>query len=343
MPIFHEEKPIDAEQVRQYAERLSRGDHPQELNIDGADIRPLGQGYNNQLFELVSEYGAYVLKIYPRDRTQRLIRENKVLNLLNHTGVVPEVVLAVTVAEELEAPVLLYKKLPGAPVEISTADRQDLDHLQAVWHTVHGADLPDDPIVRKKAGPYTPEDNLRYIEKTIQSIDRTNTGLDAWTADMVKSVKDAYREVKRRNLRIDLWREPIHTICQADCRPANVLKVADGEFRLVDWEHAGVMDPLYEVAGFVWHPESLGMPAENRNYVIRAYCDQSRDLFAFEKIQVYQWILPVQWAVRILSLIIEYDRQIIQPWVTPRSVEALKTDVLTYLDRARRMRDGVYS
>jgi thiamine kinase len=42
-------------------------------------------------------------------------------------------------------------------------------------------------------------------------------------------------------------------LCHNDIHPANLLRLPDGELRLVDWEYAGLADPLYEFAVLAEH------------------------------------------------------------------------------------------
>jgi thiamine kinase-like enzyme len=113
-----------------------------------------------------------------------------------------------------------------------------------------------------------------------------------------------------------------------------VVKDEPDRVALVDWEHAGIMDPFYEVAGFFWNPESAGIKAGLREEAIAGYCERSADSHASGKMEVYQSILPVQWCVRVLSLIEGYGRQAVQPWNEPRSLEALWEDLDRYIGLA---------
>ena len=71
-----------------------------------------------------------------------------------------------------------------------------------------------------------------------------------------------------------------------------------------------------------------------RQEAIGDYCEQSAQSHAFEKMAVYEAILPVQWCVRILSLIEGYDREAIQPWSERRPLESLWGDLDRYVGLA---------
>ncbi len=337
MPKFSYHPQIDTESVQRYARNLVNSGHPLAPSFTDGNIRLLGHGYNNQLFEIESAYGSFVLKVYPAGHAHRLVREYKVLSLLQPIGAMPEVLLAEPYAKDLGVPVLIYKKLPGEAVQAETLARSDLIQLQDLWQKIQRVHMPADPIIQESVGPRIPEDCIRFIEKTIQSMARSETGNTLFFQEAFEQLVRLFQNLKRLDLRMGLWQEAPQCLCQADCRPANMLKDEIGKIRLVDWEHAGLMDPIYEVVGFFWHPETLALPIQEREYGMRLYCEHSADKYAFEKMQIYQPILPVQWATRILKMIDDYDEQMTRPWVTLRSVEDLSTDVTTYLQIASKV------
>jgi aminoglycoside phosphotransferase (APT) family kinase protein len=335
MPIASNHPTVDTESVKRYARNLTTSGHPLVSYIRDGNISLFDHGYNNQLFEIEGDYGSYILKVYPVTHGSRLVREYKVLSLLEPIRAMPEVILAETYAKDLGVPVLIYKKLPGEAVQTETLARSDVIQMQDLWQKIQRLPIPADPMIKEFVGPRMPEDCIRYIEKTIQSMTRSVTGHMLRYQEELKQLVGLFQNLKGLDLRKRLWQDASHCLCQVDCRPGNMLKDEIGTIRLVDWEHAGLMDPIYEVAGFFWHPETLALPEQEREYGIRIYCEQSPDKYAFEKMQIYQRILPVQWATRILKMIDEYDEQITRPWVSLRSVEDLSTDVMTYLQWSR--------
>lgn len=337
MPRSSSHSPIDTKSVQRYARNLVNSGHPLASSFIDGNVRLLGHGYNNQLFEIAGAYGSYVFKIYPVGHAQRLIRENTMLSYLKPIGAMPDVVLAEPYAKDLRVPVLIYKKLPGQAVQAEALDRDALIQLQDLWQKIHRLPIPADPVLRESAGPRMPTDCMWYIEKTIQSMARSEAGSNLIFQEACAQLEGLFQNLRRLDLQTGLWQAAPQCLCQADCRPANILKDEFGKIWLVDWEHAGLMDPIYEVAGFFWHPETLALPGQDREYCMRLYCEHSEDKYAFEKMQVYQSILPVQWATRILKMIDEYDEQVTQPWVTLRPVEDLWTDVTGYFQIAHKM------
>ena len=330
-PIFGSES-TDVAAVSRYLSRLSRDGHA--FASDRSRIRPLGGGYNNRLYEIENAAGIYVIKIYPADSAQRLGREYAAMERLSFLDTVPNAVTGDPRVPELSAPVLIYEKLPGSPVEPGSMTREDLDVILETWIAVHGLSEPGDSPLGRHAGPVRPVDCLRYIDETIHATALTAAMEDPSFRHAMERLRDLRRCLAMMDPRSALWEDFRPSLCHGDCRPANVLRTSHGRIGLVDWEHAGFMDPFYEVAGFFWHPESVGLETSVRDGALESYCERSNDPHAFEKMAVYQAILPVQWAVRILSLIEGYDRQIVQPWNEPRPLEALWSDLDRYLGLA---------
>ncbi len=322
----------DAAAVSHYLSRLAGDGYA--FASDQSRIRPLGGGYNNRLYEIEHASGIYVIKVYTADQAQRLDREYAALKRLSFLDSVPNVVTGDPRAPELSAPVLIYEKLPGSPVEPSSMTREDLDVLLETLFAVHGLSHPGDSPLARRAGPVRPVDCLGYIDETIHATALTAAMEDPSFRCAMEQLRDLRRCLAMMHLKPALWTDSQSSLCHGDCRPANVLRTGCGRIGLVDWEHAGIMDPFYEVAGFFWHPESAGLETSIRDGSMESYSEQSNDPHAFEKMAVYQTILPVQWAVRILSLIEGYDRQKVQPWNEPRPLEALWADLDRYLGLA---------
>ncbi len=330
-PLFGSES-TDVAAVSRYLSRLAGEGHAFALNR--SRIRPLGGGFNNRLYEIENASGIYVIKIYPADQAQRLDREYAAMERLSFLDTVPNIVTGDPRIPELSAPVLIYEKLPGSPAEPSSMTREDLDALLETWIAVHGLSDPGDSPLARQAGPVRPVDCLRYIDETIHATALTAAMEDPSFRHAMERLRDLRRCMAMMELRSALWADSLPSLCHGDCRPANLVRMGCGRIGLVDWEHAGIMDPFYEVAGFFWHPESAGLETSVRDGALESYCERSNDPHAFEKMAVYQAILPVQWAVRILSVIEGYDRQKVQPWNELRPLEALWSDLDLHLGLA---------
>ena len=322
----------DLAAVARYLVRLAGDGHA--FAAGQIPIRPMGGGFNNRIYEVDTGGGIYLVKVYPADRSQRLEREYAAMKRLSFLEAVPSAVAGDPWAAELNAPVLIYEKLPGAPVDPASMTREMLNPLLETMLAVHGISDPGDSALTTPAGPARPRDCLNFIDETLRAMAATAAMNEPPFREALDRLRDLRRYLDMIDLRPALWADCLPCLCHGDFRPANVITTGPGRVALVDWEHAGIMDPFYEVAGFFWHPESAGLEASLREEAIGDYCERSAQPHASEKMAVYQAILPVQWCVRILSLIEGYDRQAVQPWNEPRPLEALWGDLDRYVGLA---------
>lgn len=318
--------------VSRYLARLASDGHA--FAAGRCRILPMAGGFNNRIYEVDTDQGTYLLKVYPHDRVRRLEREYAAMKRLSTLEGVPVAVSADARAAGLNAPVLIYRKLPGSPHEPAGMNREDLYLLLGIVARVHGIRDPGDPVLARPAGPASPDDCLRYMDETLRTLSATAAMNDPSFRRTVDRLHDLRRGLELMDLRPALWTDASPRLCHGDFRPANVIKEDPNRIALVDWEHAGIMDPFYEVAGFFWHPESVGLGAGLREEAIAGYCERSGDPHASGKMDVYQAILPVLWCVRVLSLIEGYGRQAVQPWNEPRPLEALWEDLERYIGLA---------
>ena len=325
-------KSPDPAAVSCYLARLAGEGHA--FAAGQSHIRPLGGGFNNRIYEVDTGGGIYLVKVYPADRGQRLEREYAAMKRLSSLKAVPKAVTGDPWAAELNAPALVYEKLPGVPVKPAGMTREDLNPLLEIMHAVHGISDPGDVSLTRPAGPVRPRDCLDFIGETTHAMAATAAMNDPRFREALDRLRDLRRCLDMMDLRPGLWADCPPCLCHGDFRPANLIKAEPDRIGLVDWEHAGTMDPFFEVAGFFWHPECAGMEASLREEAIGDYCERSADPHAFERMAVYLAILPVQWCVRILSLIEGYDRQPVQPWNEPRPLEALWDDLEQYIGLA---------
>ena len=319
---------VEEKMVSRYLAKLVGGKHV--FASGRRQIRPLGGGFNNRLYEIEIDASAYVIKIYPIDRMQRLDCEFAAMEQLSFLDTVPNVVIKDRMAVELSAPVLIYEKLPGLSMDPASISLEDLEALLETWVKVHGITFSNATPLAKPAGPASPEDCLRYIDKNLYAMATSDAMHESSFRNAIDRLNDQRRCLALMNLNLTLWNESHFHLCHGDCRPSNLLRMGPGRIGLVDWEHAGTVDPFFEVASFFTHPESIKIATCIRERALESYCERSDDPYSFEKLNVYQTILPFQWAVRILSLIVDYDRQVVQSWNKKRPKEALWSDLDYY-------------
>lgn len=322
----------DSSAVARYLARLA-GDG-RAFAAGQSHIRPLGGGFNNRIYEVDTGSGIYLVKVYPADRGQRMEREYAAMKRLSFLEAVPEAVTGDPWAAELKAPVLIYEKLPGTPVKPAGMTREELNLLLETMGAVHGISDPGDSALTRPAGPARPRDCLDFMDETMHTMAETAAMNDPPFREALDRLRGLRRCLGMMDLRPALWADYPPCLCHGDFRPANVIRTGAERIGLIDWEHAGIMDPLFEVAGFFWHPESAVLEAGLREEAVGDYCERSAHPHTFEKMAVYQAILPVQWSVRFLSLIEGYGRQAVQPWNELRPLPSLWGDLDRYVGLA---------
>lgn len=322
------------EPIRQYVRSLGVMFRALAGSCSDVWVAPLGQGWNNRLYEIRTISGEYVLKVYPAGREERMRREYAALRALESVGSIPRACLSDAAAAFIDAPVLIYQKVPGRPIHGEELTEQDLDQLAEVWQRVHRLEPVRDTLLQTAVGPWEPAECLAYIERDLKTLSAYPVEGDPRLSDAVKQLRGLMRYAGLMDLKRSLWREPRLRLCQGDHRLANVIKDETGKLWLVDWEHAGIMDPAYEVAGFLWHPETSALTPSHRSQFIRAYCERSDNPFCYEQVSIYLSLLPLQWVSRLLILIVSGGAQPVQPWVTPLPVERLWLDLHRYLHAA---------
>ncbi len=330
-PRRDDESP-DLASVARYLARLAGDGHA--FAAGQCHIRPLGGGFNNRIYEVDSGGGIYLVKVYPADRHQRLEREYAAMQRLSFLEAVPTAVTGDPWAAELNAPVLIYEKLPGTPVRPESMAREALNQLLETLLEVHGITDPGYSSLSRPAGPVRARDCLDFIDETLRALTATAAMNDPSFREALDRLRDLRRGLDMMDLRPGLWADCPPCLCHGDFRPGNVIRTGADRIGLVDWEHAGIMDPLFEVAGFFWHPQSAVLETGLRKEAIADYCERSTHPHASEMMAVYQAILPVQWCVRILSLIEGYDREAVQPWSEHRPLASLWGDLDRYIGLA---------
>ena len=317
--------------VRSYLGYLVTTGHPVASSFRAADIRLLGRGNNNQLYELVSDRGVYVLKIYPIGRERRMRLEWEALRVLEPLRVAPVPVLGEVHARYLEAPTLIYRKISGAPLEMGHLTSVDMDRLQTVWNTIQGIPVSALSLLREPAGPSTPLDCLVSIDGNLHELRQGGAQHDRRLKEGIENLLRLRRGYEGISVADGLWQDARLSLCQVDNQPRNILQDEQGVLWLIDWEHAGLMDPACEVASFFCHPEGTVVSTQNRLDCIRMYVEQTGDRKAFDKITGYLRVLPLQWLARSLKAIQNRPMQPVQPWITFRSVDELWEDHDKYL------------
>lgn len=303
-------------------------------------VSVLGHGYNNLLYTLSTDAIDLVLKVYPQGRQDRMQREHAALSLLSSVDSVPDLVLGEPNARFIERPVLIYYKVTGSPLDADKIGPADLDGLAEIWATIHGTQVPNAGPLAKPVGPSAPRMCLDLIDRELLSLKGSLDQQSPLVHETLTYLHEFRRCLDMLDLKPHLWREPQGRLCQADSQLTNVVKGSCGMLYLVDWEHAGLMDPAYEIASFFQRPDSLQLSRKQRDNCIDRYVDRRGISADRDRIAVYLTVLPVQWVARLTSLLASQNSTPMQPWITPRSNEELAADLREAMALARDTLDG---
>lgn len=317
-------------EIRRYLVFARATGPPEAAHWAEAEISLLGHGSNNRLYELTTPEGAYVLKMYPAGREIRMRREYEALCELEPWGVAPQAMAGDPAGRHVDAPVLIYRKISGTPLSVEKLETEDVSKLPAVWQRIHLLDVPTCSMLSEQVGPASPYDCLAHIDGLLRALRSGRTSSDP---RMVEGINQFAMLRRRLDGLPSLSMASQHrrmTLCHVDSRIGNMIRDEQGHLRLVDWEHAGFMEPACDLAGFFCHPETVRLPAALRENCLRVYAGLSEDPYVYEKAMLYLSVLAVQWMGRLLALIHDYDAQKTQPWAVRRSVEELWMDVEVY-------------
>jgi hypothetical protein len=268
---------------------------------------PVLGGTQNRLFRLEMQDGhSRLLKIYHRDRWNRLEREFSVLSALGEIGLehVPRALLkndALSYA--------VYSFEPGSVRSPTQLDRNDL--LAVASFVVDLQGVAPDSIERDLLSAvdcgFSIDDQLDVIGSRLRAFEEFAADTQAY-----EEVRELYTELDLRAHITELitaattgvsdsdraarlprseWRLNTGDFC-----PVNLLFTDDGRLTVVDFESAGWDDPARMVMGFVASAASEGISADGVQVFLAAYagaCDLSAsDVVRFERIGM---LLDLEW------------------------------------------------
>lgn len=82
--------------------------------------------------------------------------------------------------------------------------------------------------------------------------------------------------------------------CHNDLVPENFIKASDGTLYLIDWEYSGMNDPLWDIAALFLESD---FSADNKDFFLNKYYHNSVPTQTYKKIQIYQILMDVLWAI----------------------------------------------
>lgn len=141
--------------------------------------------------------------------------------------------------------------------------------------------------------------NLHYSHVRLKNefnifreIEKYDMLLEKAGATMYEGWEEVREQVMSLETRLNSLGVDLHP-CHNDAVPENFLKAKDGTIYLIDWEYAGMNDPMADFAALFLESNFL---SENQDFVLTQYFNGFIPENAYEKILCYQTLWDYLWA-----------------------------------------------
>jgi aminoglycoside phosphotransferase (APT) family kinase protein len=274
---------------------------------DDLAIRRESGGRNNALYHVVAGEEQYACKLCVADERRRAEREYGALCLLQEAGadLAPEPVLLDTSTRILPFPVVVYRWLPGGPLEPPLAPGQlsalvgSVQRMHAIRQDVSLTNtLPDAVFHWFDFRAYVAELRGFLSEYGAWLVERDPEGpeLEGRLARLVTRCADALTSSEASPDRDSF---PL-CLCRVDHNLANTVWEGNGPLRWVDWEYAGWGDPALDLADLRWHVSLEGL-GEAQHAWLRAHYNRPEDDVGFDRrLAAWDRLLAVRWPFLLL-------------------------------------------
>ena len=192
------------------------------------DIQSMEKGMTNSSFLFNVKNRRYVLRV-PGKGTSELIsraKEAHVYEVIDHLDIADQLVYI-----NPDTGYKISRYYDG----VTTLDKNNHEQIEVamgILRDLHSHELVVDH-----------EFNLfEQIDNYTRLVERNNAGY----YDKTDEVKENFKEIKTL---LDSIQKP-HCLCHIDSVPENFLILPDDSQRLIDWEYAGMADPLLDIAMF---------------------------------------------------------------------------------------------
>lgn len=138
--------------------------------------------------------------------------------------------------------------------------------------------------------------NLHDANKSVSSKIDIIGMINKYEKLMGKSKYQNYDEVKQHivvQLRYYKKQPHKYCLCHFDLNPDNFLISKNGNIRLLDWEYAGMNDPLFDLAGWIVYKQYTD---EQINKLIEGYLEHSPSENELKKIYTYIAAMGLLWS-----------------------------------------------
>jgi aminoglycoside phosphotransferase (APT) family kinase protein len=301
---------------------------------DDVAIRRVSGGRNNALYHVVSGHEQYACKLCVIDERHRAEREYSALRLLQEAGadLAPEPVLLDASTIILPFPVVIYRWLPGVPLEPPLTPGQlsalvgSVQRMHAIRRDVSPADaLPNAVFHWFDFRPYLAELRgfLSEYGSWLVEQDPDGRDLEGRLARLVTRCADA---LASSGVSPDRDAFPL-CLCRVDHNLANTVWEGNGPLRWVDWEYAGWGDPALDLADLRWHVSLEGLSQTQHAWLREAYRRPADDASFDQRVSAWDQLLAVRWPFLLLrTLWSAYDGldrvRLTRPDMNPQQVRA---------------------
>jgi aminoglycoside phosphotransferase (APT) family kinase protein len=274
---------------------------------DGLTIRRMSGGRNNALYYVVAGEEQYACKLCVVDERHRAEREYRTLSLLQETGadLAPRPVLLDTSASVLPFPVVVYRWLPGVPLEPPLAPEQlaallqSIQRMHAIRRDASPADtLPDAIFHWFDYRPYLAELRgfLSEYGGWLAAHDPEGQELEKRLARLVTRCAG---DLGSSEASPDRDTFPL-CLCRVDHNLANTVWEGSGPLRWVDWEYAGWGDPALDLADLRWHVSLEELRPAQHAWLREAYRRPQDDTGFDRRLAAWDSLLAARWPFLML-------------------------------------------
>jgi len=291
---------------------------------DGAavHIERGSQGLNNNLYRVRFGGAVYACKLFVVDERQRAQREWTAVRALHDVGLrlAPEPV-AYAPNGPLPQPAIVYQWVTGQPLSGQALLTDDLaaliECIGRIHRTAPAADV-EMLVAWRQPENYASylaeiEDFLRDVRDWVASAQTSTADLPSWAADLPAllpliqaTVESTERAVASAS---DRGACPAPALVRVEGNLDSIVRDEDGQFVFLDWESSGWGDPAYDLAELRWHPRALTIAPAQWRAAVETYVPLPQDATFWERLSVYDQLLPAWWLGRSAVHLLEGARQ----------------------------------
>jgi thiamine kinase-like enzyme len=236
------------------------------------DIKNLKAGMTNRSFGFSIGEKSYIFRL-PGEGTEKLINRNqeqKVYKAIKNMNISDEVIH--------------FDKKTGVKISLfyenaqntSAHDRDDVEASMTILRKVHQSKI-----------------RVSHSFDIDKEISRYLLLCDGRNAIRFIDNEETYKKMNELIIRAKKMKVP-HVLCHIDSNPDNFIKLADGSVRLIDWEYAGMCDPIMDISMYAIY--SYYSQSE-MDTLLRVYLQREPDANEKERLYMYAALGGYLWAI----------------------------------------------